>query len=133
MVSALDIFPTSIASVDPKIKIKRAIDGVNLLPYLMDSLEQDPHDYLFWQRGISKVVRSDKWKFMMNEYNGKHLLFNLSENKYENPDELANYPIIVQELKQAHYNWRQTHTEPLWPPVVYFTVEKDGHTVYFEQ
>lgn len=133
MVSSMDIFPTSIAAQDPELKMERVVDGVNLLPFLIDSVQEDPHQYLFWQRGISKVVRSNEWKLMMNEYAGENLLYNLMENKYENPNELANYPLIVQDLKKAHQNWRQSHKEPLWPSVIYFTTQKDGKTVYFEQ
>lgn len=133
MVSSMDIFPTSIAAVEPELKMKIAIDGINLLPYLMDSLERNPHKYLFWQRGLSKVVRNDEWKLMINDKSGDTLLYNLLTNKYENPDESAVYPEVVKELKEAYSGWFQTHHKPLWPAVIYFTTEKDGKVYYFEQ
>jgi arylsulfatase A-like enzyme len=133
MVSSMDIFPTSIASVDPEIEIGRAVDGENLMPYLIDSLQENPHNYLFWQRGISKVVQSNEWKLMMNDKSGEKLLYNLITNKYENPEESAKYPEIVQGLEKEYKNWLQVHKEPLWPPVIYFSTEKDGKKYSFEQ
>jgi len=133
MVSSMDVFPTALAAAAPEIEINRAIDGVNLLPFLAETTGKYPHDYLFWQRGISKVVRSNEWKLMINEKSGEKLLYNLLSNKYENPDEFAKFPGIVKELKLAYQQWMQIHREPLWPPVVYFYAEKDGKTYGFEQ
>lgn len=133
MVSSMDIFPTSIAAADPKTSIDRALDGVNLLPYLMDSIQENPHNYLFWQRGISKAVRSNEWKLMVNDKSGQKLLYNLIENRYETPEESAKYPEIVQGLEQEYQKWATTHKKPLWPPVVYFYAEKDGKEYGFEQ
>jgi len=133
MVSAMDIFPTSMAAVNPNIKMDRELDGENLWPYLLDSVTNHPHDYLFWQRGISKVVRTDEWKLMINEKSGGRLLYNLVTNKYENPNESENYPHITKKLENAISDWRQVHAKPLWPSVIYFGVEKDGKRYYFEQ
>lgn len=133
MVSSMDIFPTSIAAVDPELEIGRALDGVDLLPYLKDSMQGMPHKYLFWQRGISKAVRSNEWKLMMNEKSGEQLLYNLITNKYEDPDESARYPQIVLDLEKEYKNWLQVHKNPLWPPVIYFSSEKDGKKYSFEQ
>ena len=133
MVSSMDIFSTSLASVDSKYEIGRAVDGVNLLPFLTDTLQGNPHDYLFWQRGISKAVRSNEWKLMMNDKSGEKLLYNLNTNKYENPEESARYPEIVQHLDKEYQKWLQVHIEPHWPPVIYFFAEKDGKKYSFEQ
>jgi arylsulfatase A-like enzyme len=133
MVSSMDIFTTSATAAHAKLMTQREIDGVNLIPYLLDSIQQPPHRYLFWQRGLSKVVRSNEWKLMMNDLSGEKLLYNLKTNKYENPDESANYLCIVRELEDLHTNWRKTHRDPLWPPVIYFTADKNGKRYYFEQ
>lgn len=133
MVSSMDIFPTSIAAVSPELEIARDVDGVNLLPYLIDSVQSNPHKHLFWQRGISKAVRSNEWKLMMNEKSGEKLLYNLITNKYENPEESADYPYVVESLEKEYNNWLQVHSKPLWPPVIYFSVEKNGRKYSFEQ
>ena len=133
MVSAMDIFPTSIAAVNPELEFARDVDGVNLLPYLLDSVQSNPHKHLFWQRGISKAVRSNEWKLMMNEKSGEKLLYNLITSKYENPEESAEYPNVVERLEKEYNNWLQVHSKPLWPPVIYFSVEKNGRKYSFEQ
>jgi arylsulfatase A-like enzyme len=133
MVSSMDIFPSSISAANPQSRIERSIDGVNLLPFLLDSLQGNPHDYLFWQRGISKVVRSNEWKLIINDNASEKLLYNLLANKYENPEESAQYPEIVQSLEIEYTNWQKIHQTPLWPAVIYFSVEKDGKRYRFEQ
>ncbi len=103
------------------------------LPYLQDSIKGNPHDYLFWQRGISKAVRSNDWKLLINDYSGDKLLYNLNENRYENPDVAKSNPEIVELLSNSVKKWQQTHAEPLWPSVIYFKTIKDGKAYYFEQ
>ena len=83
MVSSLDVFATSSATSGAKNFSKKPIDGTNLLPFLIDSAAGNPHDYLFWQRGFSKAIRSNEWKFILNEESGDTLLYNLLEDPYE--------------------------------------------------
>jgi arylsulfatase A-like enzyme len=133
MVSSMDIFTTSIASAGIKMMPGRKLDGINLIPHLMGENKMPPHEYLFWQRGISKVVRNNEFKLVMNEYSGTEILYDLSQNKYENPDVASLNPEVVKELKMAFQDWSQSNKPPLWPPVIYYTTEKDGVKYYFEQ
>jgi arylsulfatase A-like enzyme len=133
MVSSMDIFSTSIAAANPEIKITREIDGINLIPFLLDSVQNNPHEYLFWQRGISKAVRTNKWKLLINKKAEKKLLYNLVANKYEKPEESEKFPELVKTLEQEYQKWTKIHARPLWPPVVFFYAEKDGEEFGFEQ
>ena len=133
MVSSMDIFTTSIASAGIEMMRERELDGVNLIPYLIGENDRPPHDYLFWQRGISKVVRNNEYKLVMNEYMGVEILYDLIQNKYENPDVASDNPEIVNELKIAFNDWSQHNKSPIWPSVIYFTAKKDGIRYYFEQ
>jgi len=133
MVSSVDIFTTSIASAGIEMMPGRELDGVNLVPYLTGQNKMPPHEYLFWQRGISKVVRNNEFKLVMNEYSGAEILYDLNQNKYENPDVAPFHPKVVKELKMAFQNWAQSNKPPMWPSVIYFTAEKDGERYYFEQ
>jgi hypothetical protein len=99
----------------------------------LDSEIGYPHDYLFWQRGNSKAVRSNEWKLLLNDYSQDTLLYNLTENRYEYPDVSGLNPEIVDQLSSKITAWQQTHAEPLWPSVIYFKAEKDGKEYYFEQ
>jgi arylsulfatase A-like enzyme len=133
MVSSMDIFSTSVAAANPETQINREIDGVNLLPFILDSVQQNPHEYLFWQRGFSKAVRSNKWKLLINNKSEEKLLYNLVANKYEKPEESTKFPELVKNLEKEYQQWAKTHTRPLWPPVVFFYAEKDGKEYGFEQ
>lgn len=133
MVSSMDIFATAIACAGIEMMPGRELDGINLLPYLMGENKMPPHEYLFWQRGISKVVRNNEYKLVMNDYMGIEILYDLRENKYENPDVASSNPEVVNELKQAYQKWEQLHKPPMWPSVIYFTAVKDGVRYYFEQ
>ena len=133
MVSSMDIFSTSLAAAEITSLPEKPIDGVNLLPFLLDSLKGNPHQYLYWQRGMSKAIRTNEWKLLFNDQTGDQVLYNLDENKYENPDMHASRTEIVDELKAVHKNWRETHASPLWPPVIYYIADKDGKSYYFEQ
>lgn len=132
MVSSMDIFTTSLAAADVPLPA-RPVDGVNLIPYILDSTLGDPHQYLFWQRGNSKAVRTTEWKLLLNDYSQDTLLYNLTDNRYEYPDVSALNPEIVTQLSSKITTWQQTHAEPLWPSVIYFKVFKDGKEYYFEQ
>lgn len=133
MVSALDIFTTVVEETNAEPMPGRELDGVNLVPFLNDSVDETPHDYLYWKRGNSKVVRSNEWKLVINDYSGDTLLYNLKNNKYENPDLSASNPGVVDELKSAYWQWTRIHKPPIWPSVIYYTAEKDGKRYYFEQ
>jgi arylsulfatase A-like enzyme len=133
MVSSMDIFTTAIAAAGIPMMPGRELDGVNLIPYLMGENNTPPHEYLFWQRGISRVVRNNEFKLVMNEYSGAEILYDLRQNKYENPDVASTNPKIINELKTAFQDWTQIHQPPMWPSVIYFTAKKDGVRYYFEQ
>jgi len=132
MVSSMDIFTTALTAADAKLPA-RPLDGRNLVPFIMDSKMGMPHEYLFWQRGNSKAVRSNEWKLLINDYSGDTLLYNLANNRFENPNLARQNPAVVLQLSKAISAWQQNHVEPLWPSVIYFTAIKDGKEYYFEQ
>ena len=133
IVSSLDIFPTAMRAAKAQMMPDRALDGVDLLPYVQDSITGYPHEHLYWKRGNSMVVRNNKWKLMINTYSGDTLLFNMAGNRYEDPDESSVNSDIVGQLTQAYSAWATTHKAPLWPPVIYYIGKKDGKEHYFEQ
>jgi arylsulfatase A-like enzyme len=133
MVSSLDIFSTALAAANIPVMPGREVDGVDLLPFLMDAARGNPHEYLFWKRGNSKVVRSNRWKLMLNGHSGDTLLYDLSKNRYEEPDEAAGHPEILMDLSRAFDAWTRGHKPPMWPPVVFYIGDKDGHPYYFDQ
>ena len=47
---SLDIMATIAELADAPISMDRPLDGVNLLPYLLNQKNGSPHDYLFWRK-----------------------------------------------------------------------------------
>ncbi|MGB9620624.1 MAG: sulfatase-like hydrolase/transferase, partial [Armatimonadota bacterium] len=76
-VIALDIHPTCLAAAGvgaPRSGAK-ALDGVDLLPYLEGRKSDAPHEWLFWRYGPQSAVRRGRWKLVRME--GKTQLFDL--------------------------------------------------------
>lgn len=63
-VSALDIFATSAAVAEAAPNNRRALDGVNLLPYLSGESPAAPHETLYWRQGRNTAVRVGDWKLL---------------------------------------------------------------------
>ncbi len=133
MVSSLDFLPTAAAAARVAALPDRPIDGVDLLPFLKDTVCGSPHDYLFWKRGAGAVVRTGEWKLMINGNSGDTLLFNLLANRYEGPDVSDQHPGVVDRLAERHREWTRSHRSAMWPPVVYY-IGYHGNTPYpFDQ
>jgi arylsulfatase A-like enzyme len=133
MVSSLDVFATSVAAADAVIMQGKPIDGTNLIPFLKDSTAGNPHQYLFWQRGFSKALRSNEWKFILNEEAGDTLLYDLINDPYEKNNLCTTQGEVIQELLKAHNHWSNENSDPLWPSMIYFYSKKDGKDFYFDQ
>ena len=77
-VSALDIFPTAVAAAEAELPTDRAIDGVDLIPYLDGSNSQKPHDRLFWRAGSIWAARVGDWKLIYAA--DRYWLYDLSKD-----------------------------------------------------
>ncbi|MEE4260534.1 MAG: sulfatase-like hydrolase/transferase [Bacteroidales bacterium] len=133
MVSSLDVFATSSEVAGAEIFSEKPIDGANLIPFLTDSTSDYPHDYLFWQRGFSKALRTNTWKFILNEEAGDTMLFDLLSDPYEIHNVSASNTAVSEALIEAHNKWSGQNSSPLWPSMIYFYSNKDGEEYYFDQ
>ena len=98
-----DIMPTlaDIAGAYPP----NNIDGISMLPTLMDIKGQDTHDHLYWEyhsQGGKQAVRKGKWKALRLNYRDKSkttvLLFNLDDDPSEERDIADCYPELTKEM-----------------------------------
>jgi arylsulfatase B len=115
-VSALDIFPTAMATAaggEPAANSPG--DGVDLIPYLEGSIGDRPHDTLFWRSGPNWAVREGNWKLI--HAGDRYWLYDLSEDIGEQSNLAAERPGIVKRLKSAYDRWNSEMIDPLWPPV----------------
>lgn len=114
MVSAFwDILPT-VADIT-ETTIPAEVDGVSLVPTLLNKGEQKQHDYLYWEFNIQKgrkAVRKGDYKGVWYKMNadkpGNFELYNLKNDEAETTNIADKHPKIVLEMKQL---MKDSHTE----------------------
>ncbi|EMI17032.1 N-acetylgalactosamine 6-sulfate sulfatase (GALNS) [Rhodopirellula maiorica SM1] len=130
-VSALDIYPTILAACEIDSDATDRLDGLNLLPSLiqqdLNSLSRRP---LFWRYSMSDgeygyAVREGDHKLVMSQYKRKDLLFDLRNDLGERHNLASKYPDRVQRLKKLIQSWDAENTQPMWPDAHGVNVQKE--------
>lgn len=114
MVSAFwDILPTVAEITDAK--VPAGVDGISLVPTLLNKGEQKQHQYLYWEFNIQKgrkAVRKGDYKGVWYKMNadkpGNFELYNLKNDEAETTNIADKHPKIVLEMKQL---MKDSHTE----------------------
>ena len=92
-----DVMPTFAEIGGVSTEVPQDIDGISILPTLLDKGVQKQHEYMFWQYGV-RAVRSGKWKGIGK---GGHLyLYDLSEDIEEKNDLSSKHPEIAARMKK---------------------------------
>jgi arylsulfatase A-like enzyme/acetyl esterase/lipase len=132
MVSALDIYPTSIKAAGGSLDQERPVDGVDLLPYLTGTSTGVPHPWLIWRKLECAAARDGDWKLIRVEQHG-FALYNLSTDIGERHDLAGEMPETVEKLRKQLESWETDKMEPLWLEGEKWTgVRFKDHTVKFE-
>ena len=113
-----DIYTTAAATAGADLPTDRPIDGVDLMPYLINTdLTDTPHEHLFFRSGAAQAVRDERWKLVVSAPQGlprKEWLFDLtSDGEWNNL--LAEQPEVANRLRDALEAHNSEQTEPLWP------------------
>ena len=112
---SLDLFAT--AAVIAKAPLKRRIDGVNLMPYLVGKNKGTPHETLFWRISTKAAYRKGDWKILRNprrDQSNAWELYNLAEDIAETKN-LADSR--TDKLKELRAEWEKLNAqmiEPIW-------------------
>ncbi len=125
-----DMYATAAAAAGAKLPEDRIIDGVDLIPQLLDNQDEiePPHQYLFFRSGAAQAVRDTRWKLMVSappDGIRKEWLFDLDSTTPERENLLAKHPAIVKRLRQALTNHNAEQMEPLWPWTVTMPINID--------
>lgn len=129
-VIALDILPTALAAAGVKASGDKALDGVNLLPFLKGDYAGLPHDALFWRAGDQMAIRMGPWKLTRAigipgvekfavtgcEDLTSAQLFNLNADPGEQTDLSSAHPEQKQQLIKTWQTWNSTLLPPAWKP-----------------
>ena len=111
-VSTLDIVPTAVVAAGGHIDAA-AVDGVDLVPAMIDPSLGAPHERLFWRRSVASAVREGDWKLIDVEGNPV-LLFNLAMDPSETTNLAEAYPERVESMQRALHAWDAELSEPGW-------------------
>lgn len=113
LVSAVDILPTAVGVTGETVVFEKALDGVDLLPYLQGTSLGNPHEILFWRKEDEAAVRQDKWKLIHLDDFG-YVLYDLGKDLGETEDVKERSPEKFEELKSLLMGWKSQLMEPLW-------------------
>lgn len=113
-VSALDILPTAMAAGD--IEIPAGVNGVNLLPYLLQAKPGAPHPTLFWRvcGGKGFAIRHENWKLVSDVGMAQGRLYDLDQDPGEDHDLSARFPETYDALKSRYDEWSAGLEVPRW-------------------
>lgn len=117
-VSHFDIFATAGAAGQAAMPTDRAIDGVNLLPFIEGQATGRPHQTLFWRSGGYRVVIDGDWKYQSLGFGHKQYLFNLKDDPTEQRDLAAQQPAKVAEMRALLAKHDADQVAPAWPALV---------------
>jgi arylsulfatase A-like enzyme len=117
MVSHFDIYATASAAAGAALPKDRAIDGVDLMPYLNGGVGV-PHDALFWRSGAYRVVRQGDWKLQSLDLPRKNLLYDLKSDPTEQRDLAAANPAKVIELREMLKRHDDEQMAPAWESLI---------------
>ena len=117
-VAQIDIFATAAAAAGAPIPKDRVIDGVNLMPFVMENHGDRPHERLFWRSGHYRTVIVGDWKLQVSERPKKIWLFNLAQDPTEQSDLSASRPDKVKELMAVLTDLNGQMVKPIWPSLL---------------
>lgn len=119
LTSSLDIFSTSLVAADIKKNKSLELDGVNLLPYLLEEKKGNPHQQLFWRKLEGAGTRIGDFKLIRLENYGS-VLYNLKEDLGETTDLSTINKNKLFELTSRLEDWENTLIAPLWREGTYW-------------
>lgn len=114
-VSHFDIFATAAGAAGQALPTDRAIDGVNLLPFIQGQAPGRPHELLFWRTDDYLAVRAGDWKLQVSKQPKQDWLFNLVNDPTEQHNLAAREPERVAAMKAQLAAWNQQQRRPMWP------------------
>lgn len=124
----LDILPTALAAAGVSVRTPE-VDGVNLLPFVKQTVTGVPHESLYWRFGGMMAIRRGDWKLVKTR-DGPFVdvdpsvlvdlseagLYNLSEDIGETRNRAADRPEVFKELADIWQQWNRQLAKPAWAP-----------------
>jgi arylsulfatase A-like enzyme len=113
-VISLDIHPTCLAAAgwQGTVPAERALDGVDLAPYLDGTRSERPHEVLTWRMEPQAAIRKGDLKLVRTR--DEVGLYDLASDPGETKDLRATRPDDYEDLHRTFLAWDEQLAEPLW-------------------
>lgn len=112
-VSTLDLLPTFFAAGGGDTSTLENIDGVNLIPFVKGTLQDPPHEFLYWKKDTRATVRAGNWKLMRFPDRPAELYY-IDNDEKEFRDVASENPELVKMLFKKIFEWESTLERPRW-------------------
>jgi arylsulfatase A len=124
-VCTVDFYPTFCEAAGVEPESGRSLDGVSMMPVLIDPEKSLKRNTLYWHYPLSKphflggrssgAVREGDWKLIEFFDSGESELYNLADDIGERNNLAATMPEKVVKLRKALTDWRDRAHAPLPP------------------
>ena len=105
-----DLLPTMVAISGTALAEDLKLDGINLLPHLIDNKEPAPRA-LFWSHNNQLAIRQGDFKLITNKSFSETSLYNLRFDLGEETNIAVHHPDLVQELLKTLEAWQKDVTK----------------------
>ena len=114
-VTSLDMSATAVTAGGGKPAEDQPLDGVDLLPFLEGTVQNRPHERMFWRVGRRAALRLGDWKAVRNTRSeaGPWELYNVSQDISEASDLARDRPAKLEELRAAWESINAEMAEPI--------------------
>ena len=113
-VISLDLLPTLVQSAGGSIDPSWKLDGVDLIPYLLDSSKGLPHKNLYWTWGSRKAIRAGKYKALSQNSGKSWQLYDLKKDLSEQKDLGAEQASKLDQLVKRFKSWEKELMPQQW-------------------
>ena len=103
-VISLDVVATSIAVAG--LSKSNDLDGVNLIPFLIDERNEEPHRALYWRFWSQSAIREGKFKYL--KFGNREFLFDVTSKEHETINLIGQYPKVAEKMKKDLLLWSTT-------------------------
>ncbi|MER2491299.1 sulfatase-like hydrolase/transferase [Catenovulum sediminis] len=112
-VMTLDLLPTFYAAGGGDTTKLKAVDGVNLIPYVTGENANRPHEIMYWKKDVRATIRVGDWKLIRFPDRPAELYYVPNDIKEVN-NLAAQYPEKVKSMFKQLFAWESTLERPRW-------------------
>ena len=113
-VISLDLLPTLVQAAGGNIDRSWKLDGVDLIPYLLDSSKGIPHKNLYWTWGSRKAIRAGKFKALSQDSGKSWQLYDLKKDISEQRDLGTENVSKLDQLVKRFKSWEKELMPQQW-------------------